>query len=250
MAQLYPELPVYADVTKVDTRQVYEDILNYSAQMKFLLEQRDRQVDLAPSKRFITVTSTSDIGNPLIGDTAYSTSLAQFQGYINASVGWVPFNSGGGARGYYMALHDDTDQIAVSASVAYPVTYTSVDGSYGFSLVSASKIVPDYAGVYNFQFSLQLGNSDTQAHDISVWVKKNGTNIQRSAGVATVPSTHGGIQGHNILCYNVIVTLSASDYLELYWETDQIQAYLETIASIASPAIPDSPSVIATIVQV
>ena len=248
MAQLYPELPSYVDVSRVDPQQVYNDFIRYSGEMKFLLEQRDIQVDNSPATKFYTVVSTSEIGRPQIGDVAYSASSAQFQGYINASVGWQPFNAGGGAKSYYMALHDDTDQIAVSTSVAYPVVYASVDGSYGFSLVSTSKITAQYDGIYNFQFSIQLGNSDTQAHDISVWAKRNGINIQRSAGVATVPSTHGGIAGHNILSYNIIVTLSSSDYLELFWETQNIQAYLETISSTTN--VPDSPSVIATIVQV
>jgi len=250
MAQLYPELPVYVDIEKVDTKQVYEDLVSYAAQMKFLLEQRDAQVNFAPAKRFLSVVSTSEIGRPLIGDIAYSTSSAQFSGYINSSVGWIPFNSGGGPKSYFFAGHDDTDQIAVSASVAYPVVIASVDGSYGFSLVSSSKFTAQYDGVYNFQFSLQLANSDVFDHDITVWTKRNGNNLQRSAGVATVPSTHGGVMGHNILGYNVIVTLSSSDYLELYWSTENIAAYLETIASTTDPLTPDSPSVIATIVQV
>ena len=250
MAQLYPELPSYTDIQKVDAQQVYNDFISYSGEMKFLLEQRDIQVDNSPTTKFYTVVSTSEIGRPRIGDVAYSTSAAQFRGYINSSVGWQPFNSGGGAKSYYLALHDDTSQIAVSASVAYPAVYASVDGSYGFSLVSSSKITAQYDGIYNFQFSVQLGNTDTQAHDISIWLKRNGTNIQRSAGVATVPSTHGGISGHNILSYNVIVTLSSADYLELYWSTADVTAYLETIASTTDPLIPDSPSIIATIIQV
>lgn len=250
MAFNYPQLKQYFNLQNVDPQQIYNDLVEYAGELKFLLEQRDTQVNLAPATRFYTVVSTSEIGRPRIGDVAYTASSSQFQGFINASVGWQPFNAGGRSAGYFIAAQDTTNQTATTITDVNAVTFTAVDGSFGFSLVSSTKFMADHDGVYNFQFSLQLTNSDTQDHDFYVWLAKNGTNLPNSAGLVTVPSTHGGISGHMILGYNVIVTVSSSDYLELYWRPDNTQVYIETIASLTSPPVPDSPSAIATITQV
>ena len=199
MAFNYPQLKQYFNLQNVDPQQIYNDLVDYAGELKFLLEQRDAQVNLAPATRFYTVVSTDEIGRPRIGDVAYTASSAQFQGFINASVGWQPFNAGGRSAGYFIAAQDTTDQTATTITDANAVTFTSVDGSFGFSLVSSTKFTADHDGVYNFQFSLQLTNSDTQDHDFYVWLAKNGTNLPNSAGLVTVPSTHGGIYGHMIL---------------------------------------------------
>jgi hypothetical protein len=250
MAFNYPQLKQYFSLQNVDPQQVYNDMVDYAGELKFLLEQRDAQVNLAPATRFYTVVSTGEIGRPRIGDVAYTASSSQFQGFINASVGWQPFNAGGKSAGYFITVNDTTDQTATTSTSANAVSFNTVDGSFGFSLVSSTKFVADHDGVYNFQFSLQLTNDQSQAENLYVWLAKNGTNIPNSAGIATVPSTHGGKNGHMILGYNVIVTVSSSDYLELYWKTDKPSTYLETVSSLTSPAVPVSPSAIATITQV
>lgn len=250
MAFNYPQLKQYFNLQNVDPQQVYNDMVDYASELKFLLEQRDAQVNLAPATRFYTVVSTDEIGRPRIGDVAYTASSSQFQGFINASVGWQPFNAGGKSAGYFIAVQDTTDQIATTITSANAVTFNAVDGSFGFSLVSSTKFTANHDGVYNFQFSLQLTNTDTQDHNLYVWLAKNGTNLPNSAGLVTVPSTHGGKNGHVVLGYNIVVTISSSDYLELYWKTDNTQAYLDTVTSLTSPAIPNSPSAIATITQV
>lgn len=250
MAFNYPQLKQYFNLQNIDPQLIYNDLVDYAGELKFLLEQRDSQVNLTPATRFYTVVSTSEIGRPRIGDVAYTASSSQFQGFINASVGWQPFNAGGKSAGYFITANDTTDQIATTATSANEVLFNTVDGSFGFSLVSSTKFTATHDGVYNFQFSLQLTNTDTQAHNVYVWLAKNGTNLPNSTGLATVPSTHGGKNGHVVLGWNFIVTISSSDYLQLYWKTDNTQAYLETAASLTSPPIPDAPSAIATITQV
>jgi len=250
MAFNYPQLKQYFNLQNVDPQLIYNDLVDYAGELKFLLEQRDSQVNLTPATRFYTVVSTSEIGRPRIGDVAYTASSSQFQGFINASVGWQPFNAGGKSAGYFITTNDTTDQIATTTTSANAVLFNTVDSSFGFSLVSSTKFTAEHDGLYNFQFSLQLTNTDTQDHNVYVWLSKNGTNLPNSSGIATVPSTHGGKSGHLVVGWNFVVTISSSDYLELYWKTDNTQAYIETVASLTSPPIPDSPSAIATITQV
>ena len=250
MAFNYPQLKQYFSLQNVDPQQVYNDMVDYAGELKFLLEQRDAQVNLAPATRFYTVVSTGEIGRPRIGDVAYTASSSQFQGFINASVGWQPFNAGGKSAGYFITTNDNTDQVATTTTNANAVLFNTVDSSFGFSLVSSTKFTADHDGVYNFQFSLQLTNTDSSAHNVYVWLAKNGINLSNSTGIITIPSTHGGKNGHGVVGWNFVVTISSSDYLQLYWKTDSTQTYIETAASLTSPAIPDSPSAIATITQV
>lgn len=91
MAFLYPILPQYSDVTKVDPQTVYNDIVTYASELKFLLEQRDIQHDSSPTFRIYTVVSTGEIGRPMSGDVAFAASAGKFRGFVSGT-GWVDFN--------------------------------------------------------------------------------------------------------------------------------------------------------------
>ena len=64
MAIVYPELPAYANISQVDPQQLYQDILTYTAELKFLLEQRDAQVNSQPSFNIYSVVTVTEIGRP------------------------------------------------------------------------------------------------------------------------------------------------------------------------------------------
>jgi hypothetical protein len=89
MAFLYPELPRYTNTE--DLTKVYDTLLAYAGQLKFLLEARDIQVDAAPATKVYTVVSVSEIGRPANGDIAFSASASKFRGYVEGT-GWVDFN--------------------------------------------------------------------------------------------------------------------------------------------------------------
>jgi hypothetical protein len=102
------------------------------------------------------------------------------------------------------------------------------------------------AGVYNLQWSGQFQNTDTQEHDISIWLRKNGTNITGSTGFSGVPSSHGGIDGHIIVGWNYFLELAANDYIEIYWSSPSTNVSLQFYAAGTSPTRPTTASVIAT----
>lgn len=90
MAYLYPNLPRYPRVDKIPLEQLYGDLLIYVGQLKFLLEQRDTEIDLRPSFRVYSVTTVTDIGNPSAGDVAFSLDESKFKGYTGSA--WQDFN--------------------------------------------------------------------------------------------------------------------------------------------------------------
>ena len=71
--------------------------------------------------------------------------------------------------------------------------------------------------MYNFQWSGQFVNTDTNPQDAFIWIKKNGTDVALSMGQISVPNSHGGTDGHTIASWNYFVRLTAGQYIELYW---------------------------------
>jgi len=114
-------------------------------------------------------------------------------------------------------------------------------------LVNTTQLTTYQPGVYNFQWSGQFVNSDTQLHDASIWVRINGVDVPGSMGFVSVPNSHGGIDGHTIIGWNYYLTLNANDYVELYWSPNDQKVTLECIPTQTSPTRPSTASVIATL---
>lgn len=156
----------------------------------------------------------------------------------------------GGSVGYFGSFWDSTTQTVASTTTAYVITLNSADGSSGVSVVSGSRLTVAHPGYYNIAVSAQVTNTDSQAHDATFWIRKNGTDVSQSASVITVPSTHGGINGHFIFYVDLIQEMATNDYVELAWCAGNTALKLETIAAGVSPTRPLSPSVIVNVVQV
>jgi hypothetical protein len=149
---------------------------------------------------------------------------------------------------WYGAFSDYTDQAAANPNVEELVSIDTADFLRGFTLGASSEIIPDYAGRYNLQFSFQLANEASQETDVWIWPKVNGTNVPNSAGRATVPSKHGSVRGHSLVCWNIFLDLDVGDEVQLFWETTDVLCEIETIA--AGTYHPVAPSVIVTINRV
>ena len=144
------------------------------------------------------------------------------------------------------AWSSDSDQVAVSTTAAYAVTYDVTDVTDSVYLSNASRLNVTYSGVYNLQFSIQFNNTDTQIHDVDVWAAVNGTNVSNSNSVFSIPNSHGGVDGHLIAALNLFLPMQAGDYVELYWHTSDVAVTIEHLAAASSPTRPATPSVIAT----
>ena len=146
----------------------------------------------------------------------------------------------------YGAFQSIVDQTLAAANTAYAMTLDTTDYSNGITLSNSSRINVKNAGVYNFQWSGQFQNTDTQEHDTSVWLRKNGTNVVGSTGLIGVPSSHGGIDGHTVVGWNYFLELAANDYIELYWSAPSTNVSLQFYAAGTSPTRPTTASLIAT----
>jgi hypothetical protein len=145
----------------------------------------------------------------------------------------------------YGAFQSTVDQTAAAANTAYAMTLNTTDYANGVSVASSSRITVAEAGIWNLQWSGQFENTDSQDHDVRVWLKINGTVVTGSTGFFAIPSKHGSVDGHSLIAWNYFLSLNTNDYVELWWETDNtlvsIQAYP------ASGNYPSTASLIATI---
>jgi hypothetical protein len=149
----------------------------------------------------------------------------------------------------YGAFQDSTDQTA-TANTATVMTFNTTDYSNGVSIVSNSKITVAHAGIYNLQFSAQFQNTDTQLHDVSIWLRQDasgaGTDVAGSTGLVSVPNSHGGVDGHVIAGWNYFVSLNANDFVEIWWSTTSTNVSIQAYGAGTSPTRPTTASVIAT----
>jgi hypothetical protein len=142
------------------------------------------------------------------------------------------------------AFQSTVDQTAAVANTAYAMTLNTTDYANGVSVASSSRITVADSGIWNLQWSGQFENPDSQDHDVRVWLKINGSVVIGSTGFFAVPSKHGSVNGHALVGWNYFVSLNASDYIELWWETDSTMVSIQTYA--ASGSYPSTASLIAT----
>ena len=151
----------------------------------------------------------------------------------------------------YAAVSRVTDQTAAAINTAYQSAFTTADSLTGVTLDASGGLTAPYSGRYNYQFSLQLSNADSQAHDATLWLRKaNGAiaDIPATASYVTVPSRHGGVDGALIVAANFIVELQPDETVSMWWAVSNTQVSLKAIAAKTTPYVaPLSPAAVATL---
>ena len=145
----------------------------------------------------------------------------------------------------YGAFSSGVDQTAI-ANTATLMTLDTTDFSNDVS-ISSSKITVANSGIYNLQFSVQLENADNAPQDTFIWLKQNGVDIVGSTGKVGMPARKGvGDPFHSIFGWNYFVSMTAEQYIEIYWSTTNANVSIQFYAASGSPTKPSTQSVVAT----
>ena len=146
---------------------------------------------------------------------------------------------------HYGSFSDTSLQTAASINTAYGMTFNTTDSSNGVSIGSpTSRLVVDYQGVYNVQFSAQLDKTSGGAGNVYIWLRKNGTNVPNTASTVAIQGT----AARTVAAWNFIIQLEPTHYVELMWAVDDTNVRI--LAASATSVWPAIPSVICTITQV
>jgi hypothetical protein len=174
----------------------------------------------------------------------YFNRLDSILAQLNTGSGSI---DGSGLRVPYGAFSSDQDQ-TTTANTATLMTLNTTDFANGVSIAS-SKITVATAGIYNLQFSAQLQNTDNAIQDISIWLRQNGVDIPGSTGLVSIParkSASAGEEAHEIIGWNYYVSMTAGQYIEIYWSTTLASVTIQNYATGTSPTRPSTQSVVAT----
>ena len=146
---------------------------------------------------------------------------------------------------YYGVFAKTSDQSPVSSNTAYTITFDSTRISNGVTIGSpTSRIVVPVSGLYQFQATVQLSSSNSSDKNIWVWFRKNGTDIANSARIVT-SRINGGYTPISLI---EVVSLAASEYVELVFAASDTAITIDNVASTAFA--PAAPAVVLEVTQV
>lgn len=192
-----------------------------------------------------TLASSSNSYSQDLQNQNNSVTRTFFTKLINVVSNLVGRKGGRYLNNPYGAFQSTADQTATAANTAYAMTLNTTDYANGVSIVSNSRITVVDDGIWNLQWSGQFENTDSQDHDVRVFLKINGTVVTGSTGFFAVASKHGSVNGHALVGWNYFLSLNATNYVELWWETDNTSVTIQAYA--AAGDYPSTASLIATI---
>lgn len=149
---------------------------------------------------------------------------------------------------YWLSAWDTTTQTNPVANTPRAMTWNSSDPS-GNGIVAgpisgSMKVLNTDA--YNIQFSVEIKSSTSSTSEITIWLRKNGSDVADTA-------SEYNIKGNDFytIGWNFVVPLVANDYVQLMWASSDTTMTLYYQAPQTSPYThPAIPSVIITVTNV
>ena len=169
------------------------------------------------------------------------TGAATLTGYVKGNgtsaftaAATVPYaDLAGRAFAQPSSTADQTGNVAAATAVTFNTDLTGT----GISVVASTQITLAAAGTYMLAPSIQFVNSAAADSNVTVWLRKNGTNIANSARILTVPKTGDG--GSAVFSLNFFDTVTAGQYIEIMWLPASITVTVEAfVIGAIAPAVP------------
>jgi hypothetical protein len=153
----------------------------------------------------------------------YSNVLRLYFNQIDNFGASLLSGSGGGSVTFpYIAASDSTDQYATANNTPTKVRWDAADEISGWTLNPSGSASPDFAGVYNIAYSLQLTNTDNAIHDAVVWLRVNGVDLAKSTSKFSLQARKSaGVFNYTIAYSSIVFEAAVGDDIELWWATDQ-----------------------------
>ena len=176
----------------------------------------------------------------------YNRLTQSYNALISPPLGEAP---PGGSNLYfpYAAIQRTTDK-TFTADTATLVTFDTNDFLSACTNNGTSGITVEVEGIYNYQFSVQMKNTDTQIHTAWIWLRINNVDVAGTASKFDVIAKHGGINGFIIGACNFYVQLAPEDYVEMWAAVNNVAVTFEAEAAQTTPfPHPSIPSVVVTL---
>jgi hypothetical protein len=164
---------------------------------------------------------------------------------------WLLYLLGLGRYFGYGAFQNTANQTFATANTPNLLVVNTTDYANGMYYQTNDGFHVLQNGIYNVQYSLQMVNTSTSIHEVDVWLRKNGVDVDGTATIFSIPNKHGGTNGYGVPVANFYVQLNAGDYVELWASVSDTALSISAIARQTSPyARPLIPSTVITVNQV
>jgi hypothetical protein len=187
-------------------------------------------VDLSDGVTLLTTDGdvTADITGTTLNVTAVTSGVIDIGQYLSgtgvtAGTRVVAFGTGTGGIGTYTV---DINQTVASTNIL---------------AIKSSRVEVPEDGVYNFQFSMQLDKTSGGVGIAYIWARVNGTDVANSASQVRLQGNDAEV----VAAWNFMLDLTASDYFELMWASDDLDIIM--LSAAATGFHPAIPSVILTV---
>jgi len=170
---------------------------------------------------------------------------------LSANLNSLSGNSGGRFLQFpYAAIQRSTD-VTFTINTATQITFDQNDYLNGCTNDGTDGIAVEFSGLYNYQFSIQFKNTDSQIHSAWVWLRVNNVDVPGTGSKFDVISSHGGTPGFIIGAANFYVDLLIGDTVEMWAAVNNTNVTFDATAAQTSPfPMPAIPSVVATLTYV
>jgi len=185
------------------------------------------------------VGNSLNITSGVLGSVTLSNAVGEFDS-ITVTAGTIPYTTiTGKVYGFFSSNRDQVYSSNVNSVLQLDA---SADFNTGVTVASSSQITFAAAGVYEINAAIQFANTDSSDHDVTVWFRRNGTDIIGSTSRVTVPKVGDG--GAALFSISGIESFSINSYIEcvVNFESSLVIADY-TAAVVGPPAYPSTPSV-------
>lgn len=185
----------------------------------------------------------------------FNTIDTTFSGLLGAPGNNSNLAPGGSYLNFpYAAIQRTTDK-TFTANTATQITFDTNDFLNACSNDGTDGIAVERAGVYNYQFSVQFANTDSQIHAAWIWLRINNVDVPGTGSRWDITARHGSSDGYVIAAANFYVQLNAGDTVEMWAAVSQAYVpavstgvYMEAYPVQTTPfPMPSIPSVVATL---
>ena len=210
--------------------------------------------------RLVTPVAPRLLGSPVEYDfryfEQYSNALrlyfngvdSTFSALLGSPKTGTPLHPGGSYLNFPYAAIQRTTDLTFTVDTATLVTFDTVDFINDCISTGSNGIVVNNAGIYNYQYSVQWANTDSQEYDAWIWLRLNGVDSPGTGSQFTIPSKHGSENGHLIAAANFYVQMDAGDYVDMFAAVSSATVFMEHYVAQTTPfAMPSIPSVVATL---
>ena len=150
---------------------------------------------------------------------------------------------------YYGVFTSSVTQTNPVGNVVRAFSADTTEINNGVILSANTRFVVQNAGVYNIQFSAQLQQLNNTDSEISIWFRKNGTDIPRSNTEMSIDKNQGGTS-KLVAAWNIVESFTANQYIEIMWSSPDTGMEILWQNTQTGPTRPSTPSIIVTVTQV